>query len=137
MQGADQLQRRLAALRAIKAEVVEEIEATATDVEIAAYRAAPVSIGQKISKVAERGGLTMRIEVNAGKIGAYTEFGTGQSAAALVPTLEPEWQDIARRFYINGQGRLIAQPYLYPNWVRYTAGFQDRIRKILEKAANL
>jgi len=134
MKGVDDFTRKLNALKNIKAEIAEELEATATDVEINAIRMAPVSIGQKISKVAEQGGLTQRIEVNAGKLGAYVEFGTGSSAAALVPSLEPEWQDIARRFYVNGQGRLLSAPYLYPNWVRFTTGLDKRLLKILEKA---
>lgn len=135
MTGADDLLRRLNQLKEIKKEVVELVQETATNVEIGAIRDAPVAIGQKISKSVSEGGLAVGIQVNAGNLGAYVEFGTGQSAAALVPTLPSEWQDIARKFYINGQGKLRAAPYLYPNWVRYTANFQRDVRLILEKAA--
>ena len=45
---------------------------------------------------------------------AYVEFGTGQYAANYVPSLEPEWQILARSFYVNGKGRMPAQPYLHP-----------------------
>lgn len=134
MKAADEFERRLRNLLAAKADLVEEIEDTATNIEIGAIRMAPLGINQKIQKVASRGGLTQRIEVNAGVIGAYTEFGTGQSAAELVPTLEEQWQDLARTFYINGQGRLRAAPFLYPNWQRYTVGLQDRLKLILDKA---
>jgi hypothetical protein len=120
--------------KAVVSDIAEEIHDTATYIEVGAIRMAPVSIGQKISKVASNGGLTQRIDVAAGKIGAYVEFGTGQSAASLVPTLEPEWQEVARKFYINGQGRLIANPYLYPNWIKYTSGLPERLKLILDKA---
>ena len=136
MRGQDELLRKLRALGNLGREIVTEVEATATDVEIDAIRSAPIAIGQKIQKVATNGGLNQRIEVNAGKIGAYVEFGTGQSAAAIVPTLPDEWQDIARRFYINGQGKLIGAPYLYPNWAKHTVGFKDRLKVIMNKAVN-
>lgn len=45
---------------------------------------------------------------------AYVEFGTGPLAAAYVPQLPKEWQDLALTFYVNGKGRLPAHPYLYP-----------------------
>jgi len=135
MRGTDQFIGRLNSLsQAIRDELKEEIEATATDIEIGAIRMAPTSIGQKIQKVAAEGGLVQRISVNAGAIGAYTEFGTGQSAAALVPTLPDEWQSVARQFFINGQGKLRSAPYLYPNWVRYTTGLKDRLKLILDRA---
>lgn len=135
MRGLDTFIGRIDSLsHAVKEEIKAEIESTATDIEIGAYRMAPVAIGQKITKVASNGGLTQNIQVNAGAIGAYTEFGTGQSAASLVPTLPTEWQAVARQFYINGQGKLRAAPYLYPNWVRYTTGLQDRLKLILERA---
>jgi len=136
MDGAAELIRRLRGLGNLGKDIVEEIESTATDIEVGAYRDAPVEIGQKIQKVASIGGLQMQIQVNAGNMGAYVEFGTGQSAAALVPTLPKEFQDIARTFYINGQGRLIAKPYFYPNWARYTNGFEGRLLKIVQDAAN-
>jgi len=134
MKGTDDLLKRLKALGDVGQELATEIEGTATDVEIDAIRAAPVSIGQKISKKASNGGLVQQIEVNAGKIGAYIEFGTGSSAAQLVPTLPDEWQAIARQFFINGQGTLKSAPYLYPAWVRHTTGFEQRLKKIMEKA---
>lgn len=136
MTGIEKLRAKLAALGDVGREVVVEIESTMTDIEIDAIRAAPVAIGQKIQKTATRAGLSQTIKVNAGKLGAYVEFGTGQSAAAIVPTLPDEWQDIARRFYINGQGKLIGAPYLYPNWAKHTVGFKDRLKVIMNKAVN-
>ena len=45
---------------------------------------------------------------------AYVEFGTGRFAAAEVAKLPPEWQEYARTYYVNGKGRLPAQPFFYP-----------------------
>jgi hypothetical protein len=134
MNGAADLINRLERLEKAKSEIILEVEATATDVEVDAIRNAPIGIAQKIQKVAENGGLTQRIEVNAGAIGAYLEFGTGSDAAALVPTLPEEWQQTAKQYYINGQGKLRNKAYLYPAWVRNTAGFVDRLKAILDKA---
>jgi hypothetical protein len=134
MKGTDEFIRKLNALKGAIPDIKEELEHTATDIEISAQRDAPISIAQKINKVASQGGLVQSIQVNAGKLGAYVEFGTGHSAAQLVPTLEQEWQDIARKFYINGQGRLVSKPYLYPNWIRYTNGLESRLKLILDKA---
>jgi len=137
MQGTDALYRKLNALKAIRQEVIDLNDDIATDVEIAAVRDAPDGISQKIQKYAQNGGLVVGINVNAGNLGAYVEFGTGASAAALVPTLPDEWQDTARKFYINGQGKLHATPYLYPNWARYTVGYRDKVLAIVRKAADV
>lgn len=133
MQGADRLVQRLNELRKIKEDVLAEIEDTATNIEINAIRDAPVSIGQTISKIATNGGYGFKINVGAGKIGAYIEFGTGPYAAQLVPTLPQEWQNVARTFYVNGQGTLRAAPYLYPNYLRFTTGLKERIQVILDR----
>jgi hypothetical protein len=45
---------------------------------------------------------------------AYVEFGTGESAAEYVPSLEPEWQKLAESYYVNGEGKLDEEPYFYP-----------------------
>lgn len=44
----------------------------------------------------------------------YVEFGTGAYAAQYLQRLGKEWQEYARQFYVNGQGRTPAQPFLYP-----------------------
>ncbi len=135
MEGAANLIAKLRAAKSeIKLKVKDLMEDRATDIEEHAYRDAPIDIGQKISKVASNGGLTQAIEVNAGKMGAYVEFGTGSSAAAIVPTLPVEWQNVARSFYINGKGTLIGAPYLYPNYKRFTHDIPEKIELILRDA---
>jgi hypothetical protein len=49
---------------------------------------------------------------------AYVEFGTGNFAASYVPSLDNEWQILAKEFYVNGQGRTPQNPYLYPAYKR-------------------
>lgn len=45
----------------------------------------------------------------------YVEFGTGKYAATYVPNLDEEWQMIAKQYYVDGSGRVPAQPYFYPS----------------------
>lgn len=134
MKGADELMRKLNALKEVKKDLADLIDDTLTDIEIAAIRDAPIGINQRISKEFNSAELTGKIQVNAGAIGAYVEFGTGASAAALVPTLPDEWQAMARTFFVNGKGKLHAKPYLYPNWARYTIDFKDKVLEIVKKA---
>jgi len=62
---------------------------------------------------------------------AYVEFGTGRFAALYVPSIEPEWQAYARTFYINGQGRLPASPYLYPAFEKNKIELIKRLKTLL------
>jgi len=71
------------------------------------------------------------VDAQAGNFAAYVEFGTGDSAAQYVPTLPSEWQQVARRYYINGKGRLIKKPFLLPAFFEYSAKLPEAIRKIL------
>jgi len=62
---------------------------------------------------------------------AYVEFGTGRFAALYVPSIEPEWQAYARTFYINGQGRLPASPYLYPAFEKNRIQLIKNLKRLL------
>lgn len=65
---------------------------------------------------------------------AYIEFGTGPYAASYVPSLEDEWQDIARQFKGKrgaGQG-VPARPYLYPAVQKIEPELLQRLKKIIE-----
>ncbi len=63
------------------------------------------------------------------QLAAYAEFGTGNYAGVLLGNYPQEWKDMARRFFVNGQGRLPASPALYPSFVRHSS-------KIADEAAN-
>jgi len=62
---------------------------------------------------------------------AYLEFGTGQYAASYVPSLDEEWQALAKQFYKNGQGRIPARPFMVPSIEAYTPPLVKRIKDIL------
>jgi len=128
-------------------EAVKDILAsTATDIEIEAIRNAPsnwegqpLNIKQRIDKVAEDNGLSWRVGVQSGdpvfEIEAWLEFGTGLSAREILsnPQYTQEVRDIARRFYRNGQGRIIGQPYLMPAFFRNTANLVTDIENEINK----
>lgn len=63
---------------------------------------------------------------------AYVEFGTGPYAASYVPSLEPEWQAIARQFFVNGKGRMHAQPYLHPAIEKNLLLLKDNLKSLFK-----
>lgn len=124
-------ERRIAAITAV----------TAQEVAADAARRAPVSK----SKSGSTGG-TLRQSINAtmndplnwwinvnAPYGAYVEFGTG----ALVEIPE-EWKDLAYVYYVNGQGYMYAQPYLYPAYIdgrnRYYKDLEDSLSDLIERS---
>ena len=96
-------------------------------------------IKQRIDKVVEDNGLSWRVGVQSGdpdfEIEAWLEFGTGLSAREILsnPQYTQEIRDVARRFYRNGRGRIIGQPYLMPAFLRNTANLVDEIEKEINK----
>lgn len=126
--------------------VKDALANAATDIEIEAIRNAPsqwqglpLSIKQRIDKVAEDNGLSWRVGVQSGdpdfEIEAWLEFGTGLSARQILanPQYTQEVRDIARRFYRNGQGRIVGQPYLMPAFFRNTANLVAEIENEINK----
>ena len=126
--------------------VKDILASTATDIELEAIRNAPsvwegqpLNIKQRIDKVVEEGGLNWRVGVQSGdpvfEIEAWLEFGTGLSAREILsnPQYTQEVRDIARRFYRNGKGRIIGQPYLMPAFFRNTANLVTDIENEINK----
>jgi hypothetical protein len=126
--------------------VKDILASTATDIEIEAIRNAPsnwegqpLNIKQRIDKVAENNGLGWRVGVQSGdpvfEIEAWLEFGTGLSAREILsnPQYTQEVRDIARRFYRNGRGRIVGQPYLMPAFFRNTANLVTDIENEINK----
>jgi hypothetical protein len=126
--------------------VKDALANAATDIEIEAIRNAPsqwqglpLSIKQRIDKVAEDNGLSWRVGIQSGdpvfEIEAWLEFGTGLSAREILsnPQYTQEVRDIARRFYRNGQGRIVGQPYLMPAFFRNTANLVAEIENEINK----
>lgn len=92
------------------------------------------NIQQFLSSALENGGLTGKvfIEAQSSVLAIYIEFGTGASAAGYVPTLPPELQQIAKKYYINGKGTLIKQPFLLPAYFENQIPFLKAVQKSLE-----
>lgn len=63
----------------------------------------------------------------------YLEFGTGLYAANYVPSLPKEWQETARRYYINGKGTTKVHSFLYPAWNTEGNRYIDRVKAALKK----
>lgn len=69
----------------------------------------------------------------AGELPVYIEFGTGTSAAGYVPSL-PQWaQEIARKYYVNGKGTLIKQPYLLPAYFQHSPELYRKLKEMIKK----
>ena len=122
--------------------VKEKLADVATEIEIKAIQRAPsqweglpLSIKQRIDKVAENNGLNWRVGVQSGdsdfEIEAWLEFGTGLSAREILgrPQYTPEIRAVAQRFYRNGKGRIIGQPYLFPSFFEATSNLVEEMEK--------
>lgn len=97
-------------------------------------RAGTVPIAQAIGYVISDQGLkgTVYVEKSAGDIAIYVEMGTGQSAKSYLADKPAEWQAVARKFYINGLGTIIAQPYLLPAIMRNEPKFIADVQKAMK-----
>ena len=126
--------------------VKDALSSAATDIEIDAIRNAPsqwnglpLNIKQRIDKVADDGGLSWKVGIQSGdpvfEIEAWLEFGTGLSAKQILsnPVYTQEVRDVARRFYRNGRGRIIGQPFLMPAFFRNTANLVSDIEAEINK----
>jgi hypothetical protein len=147
VKGLDAALKNLDKQEDIVIEAVKDILAsTATDIEIEAIRNAPsnwegqpLNIKQRIDKVVEDNGLGWRVGIQSGdpvfEIEAWLEFGTGLSAREILsnPQYTQEVRDIARRFFRNGRGRIIGQPYLMPAFFRNTANLVTDIENEINK----
>jgi hypothetical protein len=136
---------------AIVSSVKNTLASTATDIETQASINAPSSyqigdaninlsfIRQKINKKVSNNGLLWNVGLDVPGTGeqweAWMEFGTGLSAREILsnPQYSQEVRDIARRFYRNGKGRIIGQPYLMPAFFRNTATLVQEIENEINK----
>lgn len=130
----------------VVAAVKEKLSDVATEIEIKAIQRAPsqweglpLSIKQRIDKVVEDNGLNWRVGIQSAdpdfEIEAWLEFGTGLSAREILgrPNYTSEIRAIAKRFYRNGQGRIVGQPYLFPSFFEATADLVQEIESEIKK----
>lgn len=131
---------------AVIAAVKEKLADVATEIEIKAIQRAPstweglpLSIKQRIDKIVEDSGLGWRVGIQSAdpdfEIEAWLEFGTGLSAKEILgrPNYTTEIRDIARRFFRNGRGRIVGQPYLFPSYFEATADLVQQIEEEINK----
>ena len=67
------------------------------------------------------------------KLAAYAEFGTGDYAAYFLSTNPQYIKDLARQYYVNGQGRLPSMPYITPAYIRERKKFLENVKKIVKR----
>lgn len=93
-------------------------------------------ISQAITYKLSNGRLTGTLQVSdtAGPFAIWIEFGTGQSASSYVPTLPPEMQAVARKYYINGKGTIINSPYVYPAFMKYKEQFVKDLKAAIQNS---
>lgn len=63
------------------------------------------------------------------EVAAYIEFGTGDFAKAYLAGKPKEIVDEAIKFYVNGKGKMPAQPYLFPAYLARRDGILELIDK--------
>ncbi|MDD2300627.1 MAG: hypothetical protein PHU69_13455 [Fermentimonas sp.] len=109
-----------------------------TQIEFDATRDAPMSSGGtkfiSIDKKFSDNGYTGEVGVmGENDLAAYFEFGTGLSAGDILAPY-PQWiKDIARKFFVTGQGTLKGKPYLYPNVLKGIPVFQRELKQLVDK----
>lgn len=74
------------------------------------------------------------IDERASKFAIYMEFRTGAEAARYIPTLPVEFQAVARRYYVNGLGKIIGNPFLLPAYFSERDKFIVRLKEALKNA---
>ena len=120
---------------AIEQGVKDQLLLAASNIELEANQNKP-SGSIYISKSPSDSGLTQVVEATFQgdpKIAAYLEFGTGSGYKAIEASLEPEARQLARQFFVNGKGRLPAQPYLLPAYYKHRKQFLVNLRKLVKK----
>lgn len=92
----------------------------------------PISqaIGYKLTNNGFTG--TVFVERSAGELAAYVEFGTGQSAATYLATVPPEWKAVAQRYFINGRGTIVNQPYMLPAFMKHKEQFVKDLKDAIK-----
>lgn len=89
------------------------------------------SIGYKIIDGGLKG--VVYVERSAGEVSVWTEMGTGQSAATYLATVPAEWRALAQKYYINGKGTIVNQPYMLPAFMKYKEQFIKDLNQAIKE----
>lgn len=94
-----------------------------------------VPVNQAIGISLDRSGYkgSVYVERAAGEISVYVEMGTGQSAKSYLATVPAYWKSIAQLYYINGQGSIIAQPYLLPAFLKNSILYKKELKDVFKR----
>lgn len=150
--GADKLIKRLGTIsKELEIDIKDIVEEVTLLIERQAIANAPVAgqelptkygsqrnqtgINQLIGARFENNGFigTVFVSASAGNLPIYIEFGTGSSAAGYVPSL-PDWaQEIARKYFVNGRGTLIKQPYLLPAYFQHSPELYRKLKELVKR----
>lgn len=123
---------------AIEQGVKDQLLIAASNIEADANQNKPKTTQTPINifKYPTDSGLTQIVEASSQSsvnLAAYFEFGTGSGYKAIEGSLEPDARELARQFYVNGQGRLPARPYLLPAYYKHRKIFLSNLRKLVKK----
>ena len=122
----------------IKSEVDAEMGATVELMSTNAKRILPTQYGALRASISARKIADFKYILTANKdYAAYIEFGTGDYAAKYVPSLEKEWQDLAKQYYVNGRGTTPKTPYFYPSVTEGYKFLYEKIKAILKRNERL
>jgi hypothetical protein len=112
-----EVQNALNQLKKLKNELAKEIDmeigAAAEEIAILAKRKAPDFIvsGINVEKLS-----FLRYSINSNfQYSAYYEFGTGDFYDKYKSKLTNEWREIAKQYFINGEGFTKQRPFLFPS----------------------
>ena len=115
-------------------DVKAELLIRATQIELSANQYKPDGI--TIKRIPEDNGFTQLVSAAHNtnpKLAAYMEFGTGDYAAYFLGTNPQYIKDLARQYYVNGQGRLPSMPYITPAYIRERKKFLENVKKIVKR----
>jgi hypothetical protein len=112
-----EVQNALNQLKKLKNELAKEVDmeigAAAQEIALLARRRAPEFIagGIGVEKLS-----FLRYSINSNFIySAYFEFGTGGFYDKYKSKLTNEWREIAKLYFVNGEGKTEQQPFLFPS----------------------
>lgn len=98
-------------------------------------RRGPTPISQAIGYRIEADGFkgVLYVSDTAGDLAIYVEMGTGQSAKTYLSDKSPEWKSLAMMYYVNGQGQIIAQPYILPAFLKGQLDYIKDMKDMLKR----
>jgi hypothetical protein len=134
-------------------QTIKELKSTVSDIEekvdfaiainvdnmvTEAKQRVPIDDSRLINSISRKPIKKYQQELVAGVFYApYIEFGTGKYAASYVQGIDVEWSKLALQYYINGQGRIPARPYLYPSYKRIFPILVKDIENLVNKDVRL